>query len=159
MKVNHEPFSMFHVPDNIRILLIRAAETWNDKVVSEQYIHQALQEADRYPDILVAACRYFYYQGRGPAALEMAQRILARVKSQENWPDEWECLKPILIRHRQEPNARLYSNTYAATGFIYAKMNDIRQSTDITKRIQEIDPDDEIGVSFLLEFLYASSLN
>jgi tetratricopeptide (TPR) repeat protein len=159
MTVNYEPFAVFQVPDNVRGLLIQAAETWGNKAQSEQCINQALQEADDYPDILVAACRYFYYQDQGSMALQMAQRILANVKLQENLPDDWAHLKPILLNRRQDPSIRLYLNTYAATGFIYAKMNDVEQATNVTEKIQEIDPDDEIGASLLLEFFYVDNLN
>ena len=159
MTVNYEPFAVFQVPDNVRGLLIQAAETWADKAKSGQCISQALQEADDYPDILVAACRYFYYQDQGAMALEMAQRILAKLKIQENLPDDWEMLKQVLLCRRQEPNIRLYLNTYAATGFIYAKMNDVEQATTVTEKIQEIDPDDEIGASLLLECFYVDNLN
>jgi tetratricopeptide (TPR) repeat protein len=159
MKINPESFALFHVPENVRTLLIQAAEAWHDKVQSEHCIHQALQEADHYPDILVAACRYFYYQDEGAMALRMAQRILENVKLEEDLPDDWEHLKLILMNRRCDPNVRLYLNTYAATGFIYAKMNDVEQATNITEKIQEVDPDDEIGASLLLEVLYAEDLN
>jgi hypothetical protein len=55
-------FSWFNVPDDIKQLLILAADNWQDTSKSQSYINQALTQTNNSIDVLVAAYRYFYYQ-------------------------------------------------------------------------------------------------
>lgn len=159
MKVNPEAFSSHEVPDDVRTLLVLTAQNWDNPVAAEQYINQALARAEEYPDIWVAAYRYFYYKNNLAIALEMAENVLGKVKQLEHLPDTWEQLRPILIQRRQDPNIRLYLNTYAATGFILAKMGNLTGATEVTERMQQVDPADEFGGSIVLDFVPSSETN
>jgi tetratricopeptide (TPR) repeat protein len=151
MKVSQDTFWAYTVPETVKTLLMLAASNWENTAEADKYINQALTEAETYPDILVAAYRYFYYKGNHLMAHQMADRVLAKVKKSENLPSDWEQLKPILMSRRNHPDIRRYLNAYAATGFILAKMGEVEQAQKVIENIQEIDPEDELGASIVLD--------
>ena len=62
MKVQEKTFSWYDVPEEVKSLLILAANTWENTVESESYINQALSKAEDNIDVLVTAYRYFFYK-------------------------------------------------------------------------------------------------
>ncbi|MHC5831502.1 MAG: hypothetical protein ACYT04_89935, partial [Nostoc sp.] len=62
MQLDPHKFSWFQVPDDIKSLLILAAQTWENTSESEKYIQQALDQTGENTDVLVAAYRFFYYK-------------------------------------------------------------------------------------------------
>jgi tetratricopeptide (TPR) repeat protein len=153
MKASQDTFSGYQVPESVKNLLMQAVDHWENTAIADEYINQALAKAEAYPDILVAAYRYFYYKQNNRMALQMAEKILATIKIAENLPDDWEKLKPILTIRRQEPEIRRYLNAYAATGFILAKMGEVQQAKAVTEKIQDIDSESEFGASIVLNIL------
>jgi tetratricopeptide (TPR) repeat protein len=132
-------FSWFQVPDDIKQLLILAAENWQDTSKSEQYINQALAKTDDSIDVLVAAYRYFFYKNNYQMALDTANRVINKVKVSEALPDGWEQLKPILLNRQEDEKIRLYINAYAASGLVLAKLGRIDRAKIICVQIQEVD--------------------
>ena len=148
--------SWYEVPESIKQLLLSAAENWEDTARSEQYLHQALAQADIPLDVLVAAYRYFFYKSNNQMALQMAQQVIDRVKVTEQLPDRWEDLKPILLTRKEEPNIRLFLNAYAASGFVYARLGELEQAKEITANVSEIDDRKEFGAAVVLDVLTRS---
>lgn len=147
-------FSWFQVPDDIKQLLILAAENWQDTSKSELYINQALAKSLDSIDVLVAAYRYFYYKHNYQMALDTANQVIDKVKVSEALPDAWEQLKPILLSRKEDEKIRLYLNAYAASGLVLAKLGKIDRAKIICVKIQEIDNMKEFtGASILLDIL------
>lgn len=147
-------FSWFNVPDDIKQLLILAADNWQDTSKSQQYINQALIQTNNSIDVLVAAYRYFYYKNNYEMALSTASQVINNIKDSENLPDSWEQLRPVLSSRKEDSQIRLYLNAYAASGLVLAKLGDIEQSKTICARIKEIDVNNEFaGASILLDIL------
>ncbi|RUT07141.1 hypothetical protein DSM106972_024020 [Dulcicalothrix desertica PCC 7102] len=147
-------FSWFNVPDDIKQLLILAADNWQDTSKSQHYINQALSQTDNSIDVLVAAYRYFYYKNNYEMALSTANQVINNIKDSENLPDNWEQLQPVLFSRKEDSQIRLYLNAYAASGLVLAKLGDIEQAKTICERIKEIDVNNEFaGASILLDIL------
>ncbi|MFM6198993.1 MAG: hypothetical protein ACKPE1_07600, partial [Dolichospermum sp.] len=153
MKTDTNRFSWFDVADDIKELLILAANTWENTEESTKYMQQALAKTADNTDILVAAYRYFYYKNNYSLALTTAEKITAKIKEIENLPDNWEELKPILIKRQEEPQIRLYLNAYAAAGLVLAKLGKIDQAKEISSRITEINHKNDFGAGILLDIL------
>ena len=107
MQIDTNSFSWFDVADDVKELLILAAQTWENTEESTKYMQQALAKTADNTDILVAAYRYFYYKNNYGLALTTAEKITAKIKAVENLSDNWEELKPILIKRQEEPQIRL----------------------------------------------------
>lgn len=76
-----EQFSWFQVPEDIKELLILAAENWENTSESEKYINQAVAKTGNNTDVLIAAYRYFYYKQNYPMALLQALSTIVQVHS------------------------------------------------------------------------------
>ncbi|OKH56252.1 hypothetical protein NIES2101_00255 [Calothrix sp. HK-06] len=147
-------FSWFNVPDDIKQLLILAADHWQDTSKSQHYINEALIQTNNSVDVLVAAYRYFYYKNNYEMALSTASQVINNIKDSENLPDNWEQLQPVLSSRKEDSQIRLYLNAYAASGLVLAKLGDIEQAKTICARIKEIDVNNEFaGASILLDIL------
>ncbi len=146
--------SWFQVPEDIKQLLILAADNWQNTSVSEAYLNQALIKTDDCIDVLVAAYRYFYYKNNYKMALKTANKVLNKVKNTENIPDNWEQCKPILMNRLEDEQIRLYLTAYAASSLVLAKLGEIEKAKVICLQIQEIDIKNEFqSASILLDIL------
>jgi len=153
MQVDTNKFSWFQVPDDIKELLMLAAQTWENTSESEKYMQQAVAKTGEHTEVLVAAYRYFYYKNNYSLALQTTRQLLDKIKEAEKFPDEWEQLQPILVSRQEDPQIRLYLNAYAASGLVLAKLGDIEQAKIISSRVKEIDENNDFGAGILLDIL------
>ncbi len=149
MQIDTNSFSSFDVADDVKELLILAAQTWENTEESTKYMQQALANTD----ILVAAYRYFYYKNNYVLALTTAEKITAKIKKAESLPDNWQELKPILVKRHEESQIRLYLTAYAASGLVLAKLGNIEKAKEISIRIKGIDDKNDFGAGILLDIL------
>ena len=153
MQVEPNKFSWFQVPDDIKSLLILAAQTWENTSESEKYIQQALDQTGENTDVLVAAYRFFYYKNNYSLAWQTTVKLLDKIKEAEKLPDDWERLKPILVNRKEDPQIRLYLTAYAASGLVLAKLGAIEQAKEISTKVKEIDEKNDFGAGILLDIL------
>ncbi|BAU06839.1 hypothetical protein NIES592_13335 [Fischerella major NIES-592] len=153
MQVDTERFSWFQVPEEIKKLLILAAENWENTSASENYMNQALAKTGDNLDVLVAAYRYFYYKYNYKMALQTAMKVIDKIKLTEKLPDDWQQLQPILIKRKEEPQIRLYLNAYAASGLVLAKLGEIEKAKEISTQVKYIDDKNDFGAGILLDIL------
>jgi hypothetical protein len=153
MQIDTNRFSWFDVSDDVKELLILATQTWDNTEASDSYIQQALAKTEENTGVLVAAYRYFYYKNNYVLALTTAEKITAKIKKEENLPDNWQALLPILVQRYQEPQIRFFLNAYAASGLVLAKLGKIEQAKEISTRIKGIDDKNNFGAGILLDIL------
>ena len=153
MLVDTDRFSWFEVPEDIKKLLILAADNWENSSEAEKYINQALAQTGNNTDVLIAAYRYFYYKYNYPMALQIATKVIDIIKELEGFPNDWEELKPILISRREEARIRLFLNAYAASGLVLAKLGELDKAKKICRQVKEIDENNEFGAGVLLDIL------
>ncbi|MBN3958539.1 hypothetical protein [Nostoc sp. NMS8] len=153
MQVNTNQFSWFQVPEDIKNLLILAAQNWENTSESEKYIQQALAQTGDNTDVLIAAYRFFYYKNNYSLALQTTSKLLDKIKEVEKFPDDWEQLKLILVNRKEDPQIRLYLNAYAASGLVLAKLGAIEEAKEISTRVQQIDDKNDFGSGILLDIL------
>lgn len=145
--------SWYDVPQDIKELLLLAARNWENTTESEKYMNQVLAKAEDEPDVLISAYRYFFYKNNHQLALQMALRVIDKIKTSENFPDDWQRLKAILASRKDESKIRLYLNAYAASGLVRAKLGEIEKAKDIASKVKEIDDKNEFGASVVLDIL------
>jgi tetratricopeptide (TPR) repeat protein len=153
MHTDTNKFSWFQVSEDVKKLLILAAQHWENTSESEKYIQQALAITGENTDVLVAAYRFFFYKNNYSLALRTTNQLLDKIKESEKFPDEWEQLKQILANRKEEPPIRLYLNAYAATGLVLAKLGEIERAKEISMRVKEIDSKQDFGAGILLDVL------
>ncbi|OUL33845.1 hypothetical protein BV372_15235 [Nostoc sp. T09] len=153
MQVDTNKFSWFQVPEDIKKLLMLAAQTWENTSESEKYMQQAVAKTGEHTEVLVAAYRYFYYKNNYLLALQTTNQLLDKIKEAEKFPEDWEQLKPILVSRKKDSQIRLYLNAYAASGLVLAKLGEIEQAKIISSRVKEIDGSNDFGAGILLDIL------
>ncbi|KOP28310.1 hypothetical protein AMR41_00260 [Hapalosiphon sp. MRB220] len=153
MQIDAERFSWFQVPEEIKELLILAADHWENTSESEKYMHQALAKTGDNLEVLVAAYRYFYYKYNYQMALQTAVKVIDKVKESEQLPDDWQQLQPILINRKEEEQIRLYLNAYAASGLVLAKLGELEKAKEISANVKSIDDKNDFGAGILLDIL------
>lgn len=129
-----------------------AAQTWENTKVSEQYIQRALAQPDVELDVLVSAYRYYFYKNNNALALEMAVTVCDRIQTTEQWPTDWERLKPLLVSQLDHDMVRLYLSAYAASGLLLARLGKLEMAQTIADHVKQIEAK-EFGGELLLNIL------
>ncbi|MBF2014143.1 MAG: hypothetical protein IGS23_02785 [Rivularia sp. T60_A2020_040] len=151
--MQNKEFSWYQVPEDVKQLLILAADNWENSSESEKYINQALAKSQDNIDVLISAYRYFYYKQNYQMALLTADKVQNKVKKTEKLPDNWEELKPVLIKRKEEQIIRLYLNSYAATGLILAILGKEEEAQEICNKVKQIDDKNDFGAGILVDIL------
>ena len=153
MNLQESIFSWYDVPEDIKSLLLLAADNWENTSESEKYINQALDKAGNNTDVLVSAYRFFFYKRNYQAALKITDKVLDKVKKSEKLPEDWQQLKPILISRQDDPQIRLYLSTYAASGFIFARLGEVEKAKELTQKVKEINNTSEFAAATVSDVL------
>jgi tetratricopeptide (TPR) repeat protein len=153
MQIGTERFSWFQVPEEIKKLLILAAENWENTSESEKSINQALAKTGDNLEVWVAAYRYFYYKYNYQMALQTAVKVIDKIKEFEKLPDDWQQLQLILINRKEDLQIRLYLNAYAASGLVLAKLGELERAKEISAKVKSIDEKNDFGAGILLDIL------
>ena len=153
MQTIEEQFSWCNVEPEIKQLLLLASDNWEYTGLAEKYIREALSKAGNNLDVLVGAYRFFFYKHKPAIALSIAQKVIKAIATQENLPQDWSELKPILLRRKQEPDIRLYLNAYAATGLILAQLGRLEEAKDISQQVKQIDDSSQFCGNTVFEVL------
>ncbi|NJL56081.1 hypothetical protein HC928_13535 [bacterium] len=147
------PTSWYAVPEEIKSLLVLAADRWEEPSVSDRYVNQALAKAGDNFDVLVSAYRYFFYRKSDRLALQVAQQAMEQVQRLEGLPQDWENLQPVLSARKEESNIRLYLNAYAASGLLLARMGELETAKEVASRVMQVDDRNEFGASVVFNIL------
>ncbi|NJL80979.1 MAG: hypothetical protein HC874_07190 [Richelia sp. SL_2_1] len=151
--MQNKEFSWYQVPEDVKQLLILAADNWENTSESEKYINQALAKTENNLDVLISAYRYFYYKQKYEMALQTAEKVIETVKKTEKLSDDWNKLKSVLIKRKEEQIIRLYLNSYAATGLILAILGKAEAAKEICTKVKEIDDKNDFGTGILFDIL------
>lgn len=151
-----EKLSWSDVSQEVKNLLILASQNWEDTVLSEQYINEALALDNDNLDVLIGAYRFFFYKGKLLIAFQIAEKVLVMIQKRKNLPQDWEQLQSVLSEQKDDYLIRLYLNTYAAKGFLLAKFGQIEEAKMITERVKALDEHREFCASTVFEVITRS---
>jgi tetratricopeptide (TPR) repeat protein len=154
MKTQEFTPSWFDVSPEIKQLLLSASKNWDNTDESERYIHQALAESGDDLTVWIAAYRYFFYKNNLPMALQVVRTVVDRLKESEQLPQDWEQIKSIVIKKKEDESIRLFLSAYAAMGLVLARLGDTDSAKEIASRIKEIDDKNEFGGSTVWNILH-----
>lgn len=144
--------SWFSASSPVQDLFIAAAHSWSDATASEQYVEQALTQADVGFDVLIGAYRYYFYRNKLSQALQVATTVCDRIQATEQWPTEWPELQPLLLARLDEPTVRLYLSAYAASGLVLARLGQVEEAQRVAHQVQQLGAK-EFGAELLLNIL------
>lgn len=148
-----EGLSWYDVPESVKQSLDLASTHWDKPEVGDRHMDRALAEAERHPDVLVSAYRYFFYTHNYERALQVATTVLDMVRERESLPEEWSQLQSILRDRQDEAIVRLYINAYAASGLVRARLGELDRAKQIAAQVSELERQNEFGGKVVQEIL------
>ncbi len=148
-------FSWFKVPSSVKDLLYKAVLHWEDTPLSKSYIMQALENADDDVNVLTAAYRFFFYKQDYNMALQLALKVMEKVRSTKDLPESYKKgeLFRALVDHIEDYDVRMFINAYAAYAFILLRLGNIDKATEILEFLKYVDINDEFGVPVMLDII------
>ncbi|MDB9527242.1 hypothetical protein PN498_14680 [Oscillatoria sp. CS-180] len=153
--ISQKAFPSCDLPVSTWDLLLAAVQHWEDSQASDHYIQQAIAK-NAEVDVFVSAYRYYFYKSNAPMALKMATAVADAVREREQWPTDWQTLKPILLTRLDDSCVRLYISAYAASGLLQARLGDFEIAQNIAEQVQQLHAK-EFGADILLNILSAPS--
>ncbi|MEO1146487.1 MAG: hypothetical protein AAFY26_12955 [Cyanobacteria bacterium J06638_22] len=144
--------SWYEVSDASQELLEAAVHSWDDTSMSSQHIQQALAQPNVELEVLISAYRYYFYKGDAPMTLQISLTVVKRIRQAEQWPADWETLKPILEARLNDSTVRLYLNAYGASGLALARLGSLDCAQLIAEQVKQLGAK-EFGADVLLTVL------
>jgi tetratricopeptide (TPR) repeat protein len=156
--MNHEAenlFSWFDAPAYAKDLLYQAVLHWEDTPLSREYIMMALDKSDDDINVLTAAYRFFFYKQDYSMALQLALKVMEKVRSAKGLPESYKIgeLFKALRENIEYYDVRMFINAYAAYAFILLKLGNIEKATEILEFLKCIDVNGEFGVPIMLDII------
>lgn len=139
--------------------LIRSASEMYGSGSAELPLLQAYLRAPESLNVLVALNRFYYYQHRLAEALLIAEKALALIRRDVDFPEDWRQLETQHISaapRERLTQIRLYLFTLKSIGFLHMRMKNLALSRGIFERLVMLDDKDRIGAKALLELVARS---
>lgn len=148
-------FSWFEAPACVKDLLYQAVLHWEDTPLSKEYIMLALDKSNDDINVLTAAYRFFFYKQDYNMALQLALKVMEKVRSAKGLPESYKIaeLFKALRDNIEDYDVRMFINAYAAYAFILLKLNNIDKATEILEFLKYIDVNGEFGVPIMLDVM------
>lgn len=140
------------MPPAVNKLLQEAVAARDDKPRAERLLWEAHETDPKRLEVYVALYKFYFYQGRFDEACAVAQQGLRAAAEQGGFPADWRELAIASADWtRPEGAERFYLYTLKALGFISLRMREFRLALDILDKLRELDPQDQVGGSVILD--------
>jgi len=133
-------------------LLDQAAEAYGQPA-AETLLQRAYELEPAHPMVLVARYRFFYYQHRLAAALEVAEQVLRVFAQRLQWPDHWRDLSPALLGTDAAERMnliRFYLLALKGAGFLELRLGQHAAAIMRLEKVLALDEQDRLGAGALL---------
>lgn len=131
------------------------------KLAAEQYgnggaelpLLKAYLQAPESLNVLVALNRFYYYQHRLADALLISEQALSVIRADIGFPKDWQQLEAFHLSDIEKDKltqVRLYLFTLKSIGFLNMRLENLRLSRRIFKKLVALDDKNRIGAEDLL---------
>lgn len=121
---------------------------------AEKYLMKSFFLEPDHLVVLVAMYRFFYYQHRYEDALVIADRSMKVAGQKLNLPTNWKDLAPEYLGGGVFVSmglTRFYLLALKARAYLKLRLNDIDEAIECLEKLEQLDPKDQFGSSFLLK--------
>jgi tetratricopeptide (TPR) repeat protein len=136
--------------------LLQQAATDYAEGSAELPLLQAYFLAPQSLNVLVALNRFYYHQHRLEEALTATEKALQIVRTQLNFPEQWQDVSPELLAQlpsKSLTRLRLYLFILKSSGFLNMRLLRLELSQRIFEKLVELDSKDRIGAAGLLDLV------
>jgi tetratricopeptide (TPR) repeat protein len=145
----------FDLPPEVNADLQRAASQVSNRADALEALNAAYQQAPDRVEVLIALCKFHFYQGNIEQAQDLAYQALVKASLQGGFSHDWHILQADSADWndpRGPGRAFLYS--LKALAFIYLRQHDNEEAGHILDSLQRLDPNDQVGANVIRDLLY-----
>ena len=154
----HEDRVMFgvNIPSHINAYLQKAVAAYDDSDTAENYLWQAQKLDPNQLEVYVALYKFYFYKNRIDEAEAVVLQSLKQSAELGEFDADWNILTPESTNwYSIENPQRLYLYALKALSFIRLRQYDVEGAESILRKLQELDPTDQVGGSVLQELATA----
>jgi len=141
-----------NIPAPVNALLQQAVRAYDDTDRAEDLLRQAQRMDPEQLEVYIALYKFYFYKLRLEDAEGVTREALARAAGQGGFDADWQTLGPASANwFRVDGPERVYLYSLKALGFIRLRRMDFRGGEAILDKLAELDPQDQVGGSVLLE--------
>ena len=140
------------IPLEIEQLLRSDLDVKEDWQQAEQLLLRARSALPGQLEVLVALYKLYAYSNRFDESLQIIDEVLLSAASTAGFDPDWRKLDSGSAAWRPASGAiRKYLYSLKATGFVSLRRGDIDKAHQVLMKLQELDPQDQVGGSVVLE--------
>ncbi|MGK7935155.1 MAG: hypothetical protein AB4206_05035 [Xenococcaceae cyanobacterium] len=137
-----------NLPDDLNALLQKAAKSYDNPAQAEALLKQAYELDNQQLSIYLALYKFYAYQNRMGEAEQAVYQGLELAASQGNFSKNWQDLNSQSTDWSKPSGAkRFYLYSLKALAFIYLRQDKRDDALKVLAKLQELDPNDEVGGS------------
>ena len=137
-----------NLPDDLNALLQKAAKSYDNPAQAEALLKQAYELDNQQLSIYLALYKFYAYQNRMREAEQSVYQGLELAASQGNFNKNWQDLNYQSTDWSKPSGAkRFYLYSLKALAFIYLRQDKRDDALKVLAKLQELDPNDEVGGS------------
>ncbi len=136
--------------------LLATASAEYGSLEAELALLRASVLSPKHLSVLVALYRYYFYQHRLVAALQVAERALFQVGLRLALPDSWRNLSESAVAAAGEKSMgllRFYLMVLKSAGYLNLRMGNYEMGQAMLEKLVELDSHDRMGGNALLDVL------
>jgi tetratricopeptide (TPR) repeat protein len=147
------------IPAEAERHLREAGQAFAQSEIAEWHLHEARKIAPDHAAILIAFYRYYFYKGRLEEALEIARTCLVKAAVDMGLApqliDDWRQVTrhDAVFDSYDAVLARFYLFTLKGYAYLQMRLGNFGEGRDAVMKLLELDPDDKIGATVLLDVL------
>ena len=138
------------IPDQVNVLLQRAAANAHDFACSESALLEARAVAPQQLEVFIALYKLYFYRGFTGEAERVVHEALQQAANRGGFDPDWRNLKVDSADWQaSEGPARVYLYSLKALSFIRLRQNDGHGAAELLAALRRLDPEDQVGASVL----------
>jgi len=144
------------MPSQINVILQQAVAAYDDTRRAEDLLWQAQQLGPEQLAVYVALYKFYFYKNYLTDAERVVHMALSQSADQGGFTHDWQQLMPDSTEWNNASGPqRYYLYSLKALGFIRLRLDDVEMGTAILQKLSQLDPEDQVGGSVLLDLAAA----
>lgn len=159
VNLRHEDGVLFdlNLAPDLNDLLQKAARSYDEPAQAEILLKQAYELDNKQLAVYLALYKFYAYQNRMKEAEAIVDEGLAVAADRGNFPNNWQTLNYYSTDWSNPTGAkRFYLYSLKALAFIYLRQDKREDAFKVLAKLQELDPNDEVGGSVVVNLATGS---
>ncbi len=144
----------FNLPPDVNMHLQRAASRVSSRADAQQALDEALECAPDQLEVLMALCKFHFYQGHLELAHDLAHQSIVKAALQGGFSHHWQQLDEHSTDWRDPRSpGRAFLYSLKALAFIYLRQEHLIAAQEVLEALYRLDPHDQVGAEVIRDLL------